>query len=110
MDRGQLRNGGFNRGPDPGNNGFGHGPGGGPGHGPFPPPPPPPTADVVPVYRFFLGNDHFQTLNYQEGINAHMGYEGISCYANGDHLSTTNPNEFTVAGFQVEGIQGYVAH
>ena len=59
---------------DPGRRGPEHG-------GPRRPEPrPEPRLEWQPVYRFFSGRNHFQTLSYEEGINARFSYEGISFY------------------------------
>jgi hypothetical protein len=136
-------------------------------HGRAIPPPHGPQGRVqqlVPLYRMFNGRDHFQTIDYQEGIRAgyrlegqiqlfanvdrrnaaplfrcnNSGYHFVSssqgcegaqsegflgyalarqtpgtvalyrCFGRGDHLSTVTPDECSRAGFQIEGIQGYV--
>jgi len=82
-----------------------------------------PQAQWIPVYRFFAGTNHFQTLDANEGINAGMRSEGISfsvlatplpgtvglyrCIVLGtpDHFIST---DVACEGQKTEGIYGYI--
>jgi hypothetical protein len=82
-----------------------------------------PLPDTQPLFRCLVEGsmDHFISLDAgcegrrTEGLYGYVAQRQsprarvaiYRCYANGDHLSTTNPNECVVAGYRVEGIQGF---